>query len=502
MSVAEFIYYGIYFGGVLMLAIGMVMALGLALAISKRYERQMLPMVLPIIGLAIVTSVILSKRNLHFFSLVPEGMNMGMQIFAQQGVPGSATWPLRLLTLLVLAISFALVLNYFHQRKQIAREGRPLFLAFVVFFLTNTVMNAALGTQPAFVHNHYYPLIILMAAYATRAHDPAIMMRFAKATLFGFFIVSLALAVIKPSLVIQSPYAEGWIPGLHIRMWGVASHANSIGPLALLYLLLESYYPFQRRLLHYLGMVMALGILLLAQSKTAWVAAAILLAIVWFYRTTARFSRSWKTGTMDYQTMGIAIAVIAGAIGLLGFTIFFDPGAILDRFFQTSSGNLMLSFSGRSQIWEVALDAWRENPLYGYGPKIWSPEFRQSIGMNFAFSAHNQFLQSLSGAGTFGMLGLFVYLGVLLGYAIRFAKSTQGLSLVLGVFLLLRSFTETPLATETIFNGDFLAHLLVFSFLIRQASASVRVGVQNTQALPYRLNDVRAIATQNHPSWS
>jgi O-antigen ligase len=502
MSMAEFIYYGIYFAGALMLAIGLVIAVGVALAISKRYEQQILPMVLPIIGLAVAVSVILSKRNLHFIDLGPSGVSMGMQLFAQRGDPSSATWLLRLLTLFVVAISFALVFNYFYQRKQIAKEGRPLFLAFVVFFLTNTALNAALGTQPAFVHNDYYPLIILMAAYATRAHDPAVMMRFAKATLFGLLLASLALAVIKPSLVIQNPYVDGWIPGLHIRMWGVASHANSMGSLALMYLLLESHYPFQRRLLHYLGVAMALGILLLAQSKTAWVAGAILLAIVWFYRNAARFSRTWKTGKVDYQTVGIAIAAIAGALGLLVLMIFIDPGVILDKFLHTSSGKQMLSLSGRDQIWAVALDAWRENPLFGYGPKIWSPEFRQSIGMNFAFSAHNQFLQSLSGAGTFGMLGLLLYLGILLGYAIRFAKATQGLSLALGVFLLLRSFTETPLVTDTIFNGDFLVHLLVFSFLIRQASALARADVQIVLAVPLDPNDVRAIAAKKHPSWS
>lgn len=500
MSIAEFIYYGIYLGGALMLAIGLVIALGVALAISKRCEQQMLPMVLPVIGLAVAASVILSKRNLNFIAIGPEGMNMGLQIFAQQGVPGSATWPLRLLTLLIVAISFALVLNSFFQRKHIGGAGRPLFFAFVVFFLTNTVMNAALGTQPAFVHNHYYPLIILMAAYVTRDHDPAIMVRFAKATLFGLLLASLALAVIKPDLVIQKPYAEGWIPALHIRMWGVASHANSMGPLALMFLLLESYYPFQRRLFHYLGVAMALGILLMAQSKTAWVAGAILLAIVWFYRNAARFSHAWKTGKVDYQSIGIGIAAFVGAFGLLVIMVFFDPGAILDKFLHTSSGGQVLSVSGREQIWEVALDVWRENPLFGYGPNIWSPEFRQSIGMNFAFSAHNQFLQSLSGSGTFGILGLLVYLGVLLGYAMRFAKATQGLTLALGAFLLLRSFTETPLVTDTIFNGDFLAHLLVFSFLIRQASTSAQAGTQITLGVPLHLNDIRTIAAKKHPS--
>ena len=167
--------------------------------------------------------------------------------------------------------------------------------------------------------------------------------------------------------------------------------------------------------------------------------------------------------------MGIAIAAIAAALGLLVAMIFFDPASMLERFLNTTAGKLTLNLSGRDRIWVVALDAWQESPVFGYGPTIWGPEFRQSIGMNFAFSAHNQFLQSLSSAGALGIFGLLIYLVTLLTYALRFAKSTGGLSLSLGVFLLLRSLTETPLVTETIFNGDFLIHILVFSFLIRQS---------------------------------
>ena len=52
--------------------------------------------------------------------------------------------------------------------------------------------------------------------------------------------------------------------------------------------------------------------------------------------------------------------------------------------------------------------------------------------MNFAFSAHNQFMQSLASAGLFGVFGLLVYLGTTLHYAIVLAPPTRGFSLALG----------------------------------------------------------------------
>jgi O-antigen ligase len=93
---------------------------------------------------------------------------------------------------------------------------------------------------------------------------------------------------------------------------------------------------------------------------------------------------------------------------------------------------------------------------------MWNYEFRESIDMNFAFSAHNQFLQSLAGAGLVGVISLIVYLSFLLTYSIRSAKRTKGLTLALFAMMFMRCITETPLELGTILNGDFLIHLMLF----------------------------------------
>jgi hypothetical protein len=88
--------------------------------------------------------------------------------------------------------------------------------------------------------------------------------------------------------------------------------------------------------------------------------------------------------------------------------------------------------------------------------------------MSFAFSAHNQLLQSLASAGTVGVIGLVIYLGAVIRYSFLLAGKTLGLSVVLGLFMVLRCMTETPLTTSTLFNGDVLIHLVVFGFLVRE----------------------------------
>jgi len=486
MSMAEIIGLSIYFGGALALALFLTLAMGLALHAENRLGKYLLPMVLPVIGLGIALSTILSGRNLSFVDLDPTGSSVGVQL-ATQGNPFAATWPLRFATLYILAASFALILAYLYRRQFQPGPARILLLGFVAFFLTNTVFPAILGTKPAFEPNHYYPLVLFLAAFATRSHSPETLLQFAKATLLLLLAGSLVMAIAQPSLAMQRPYIFGWVPGMDFRLWGLASHANSLGPLALLYLLLAFHQPYRRRWLHWLGLAVAFGVFILAQSKTAWVAAFLLLGILAYYTLLPKFQRAWASGRANFQVMGIAIAAIAGAIGMLALVITVDVGQIWDSFARSSAGEQAFTLTGRGQIWEVAIEVWRGNPWFGYGPSLWDPEFRRSIGMNFAFSAHSQFLQSLAGAGILGMAGLALYLGIVMRYAFVLARATGGLSLALGLFLIIRSMTETPLSTATLFNGDLLTHLLVIGFLMRQSAL-------------YKTNAHPVLTNNSHPN--
>lgn len=466
MNTAMILGYGIYFGGALLFAMILVLLLGIAMAVTNRHSKYMLPMSLSILGLAVATSTILVNRSLRYIDVNPEGVNVGVQYFVE-GHYAAAGWSLRLMTLTVLAICAALVINYLFKRDKPASHGLLLFIGFLLFFVTNTVLSSILGTRPVFDDNHYHPLLLLWAAYVTRNESPELLLKYVKYTVLALLLGSILMSFIRFDLVMQSPYVYGWIPGLRIRLWGLLSHANSLGPLAVLYLVLEIYQPFRSRLLRYSSVLLTLGVLFLTQSKTAWVSAILIIALVWLYRSMPMLRQAWRTGNPNTQVATVAIAFFSGALALLFAMIYFDMASVLDHFLSTTAGYQLQSLTGRDRIWEVALEAWKGNPLFGYGPKLWDPEFRQSIGLSFAFSAHNQFLQSLAGAGAVGIVGLVGYLIIIIYYAIRLISATNGLSLVLVVFLLIRCMTETPLVTGNIVSVELMTHVLIFGYFVR-----------------------------------
>ena len=469
MSASAVISASIYPVGAFLLAVAVVFAMGLALQTENRYGQWLLPSTLPVIGIGIATSTLLSGRNLALADINAAAVSLTSDGFGQ----GAATWPLRFATLYILAACSALLLAYLFRGSARLPHGRALFVTFAIFFVTNVLTPALLGGKPAFILNHYYPIVVFAAAYVTRDHSPEVLVRLAKVTMLLLLAGSLAAIVISPSLVLQKPYTYGWIPGLQIRLWGLASHANSIGPLALLYMLLAVHQPFRSRWIQRTGIAIALAVLILAQSKTAWVALVVLFAVLFYYRGAAALGQSWRSGRTSYGAISFALAVILGAIGALVAVLALDLSNYWDRFARSTSGGQLFSLTGRSDIWDAAITVWQQNPMFGYGPTLWDPEFRRSIGMSFAFSAHNQLLQSLASAGTVGVIGLVIYLGAVIRYSFLLAGKTLGLSVVLGLFMVLRCMTETPLTTSTLFNGDVLTHLVVFGFLVRERPPQV-----------------------------
>jgi O-antigen ligase len=161
-------------------------------------------------------------------------------------------------------------------------------------------------------------------------------------------------------------------------------------------------------------------------------------------------------------------------LSLAGVLMFADVGPQLERFINTPEGVQLTSLTGRDRIWAIAWEEWARNPVFGHGPGIWDERFRASIGMANATHAHNQFMDTLSRAGTVGAAGLTLYAAVLLTMSLRFARATQGLSLGLFLALLLRSISEVPLLMFG-YSPDLIIHVLLLMVLAsatRQASAS------------------------------
>ena len=436
MTAEQIVGLSIYASGALIFSVAAVLALGAAMEAEGRLRRLMVPALYALILLYNCIAPILSGRDLYALGLLASPS-------------GAGKWFLRLALLTALTVCVARLLAAAFSRENRGAGGGGLLIAFGLFFLTNTVLSSALGTHPEFKHEHYYALFLFAAVYASRTQDPETAIHFAKSAVLIFMVASCVVSAVWPELTIERNY-PGLLPGITIRFWGLESHANSMAPMALVYLLLAIHQPFERRWLQRLGLVIGVVVLVLAQSKTTWTAAAITIPLLLVLR-----SRAWGPAAFSLLALGGLVALAMLLLPSLGVSV--------EEIMATKQGQDVTTLDGRDLIWTLAVQEWLHNPLFGYGPPMWNDAYRMQIGLDHAVSAHNQFLQSLSVAGAMGLIGLLVYLGALLLYAIDAQRGSRGLSVALFIVVLVGCATETPLSLGGGFlTGAFATQLLLF----------------------------------------
>jgi O-antigen ligase len=434
--------FSIYVGAALLFSLVAVMALGVAMEVEGRWRRLMVPALYALILVYSCTAPLIHGRDPDMFA------------------SGVSKWLTRLVVLITLTVCVARLVAAAFSRENRGAGGGGLFIAVGLLFLTNNVLSSALGTHPEFKHDQYYVPFLFAAVYASRAQDPQTAIRFVKAGMLIFLAASCVASVVAPQLTLERNYPS-LLPGVSIRFWGLDTHANNMGALALVYLLLAIHQPFERRWLQRLGLVLGTVVLVLAQSKTTWIAGLIAGPLMLVLR-----SRAW--GPAAFSVLGLGILAAAALLLLPAL------GVSLRDILATKQGQDAVELDGRDVIWSLAVGEWMRNPLFGYGASMWNDAYRMQIGLDHAVSAHNQFLQSLSMAGSMGLIGLLVYVAFLSRYAIRASPGSRGLSVALLVVVLLRCLTETPLSVESFLGGGFVTHLLLFHIALAYGYRVVR----------------------------
>jgi O-antigen ligase len=434
-----------------------LVGLGIFMQVERGVSRWTAALLVPLMTFGIALSGALSGRDLKYAGITVESVAFG-------AAEGSAPL-LRILTAVVMGLcAAAIVARGFRRRADLQLPGQALFLTFLAYYICNSIVNSIFGTIPAFSHHVVYVLFVFSAMYVCRDDPLERFIRAAKVGLLVLIVLSLVAAVVQPSLAVQSEY-KGWIPLVKFRFWGLGSNPNSIGPLALLLMLLELYMPAGRLFWRYLAFGSGLTVVLLAQSKTAWAAAVLLVPLLAWYRV----GRAANGG----MSIAFALGLIGSLLVLLVGVVVLDPGRLFDTLAGSQIGTDVTTLSGRLQIWAAAVRAWQENPLFGFGPLAWGPYHRATIGLPNAFSAHNQFFQSLSVAGSLGLVTVVVYLMVLGTLAWKRSAATKGVSLSLFLFVLVRCMTEAPLSAATLFNGEIVTQLILFRILLEHRVTSV-----------------------------
>lgn len=217
------------------------------------------------------------------------------------------------------------------------------------------------------------------------------------------------------------------LPGVgSSRLLGVTNHPILLGVLAAVALMLELVRVDRRRLWP-LHSGAAAVVLLLAQSRTAWMAALVALPLL--YRRDSRHR------VHPLLVRGLAFGIAACAVP-------FVPG-LMDQIQRTTSDSEVTSLHGRTEVWGMAMSAFRSDPLWGYGPTLFTD--RQSPVRGLYDHAHSQLYQTLGTSGLIGAVGLVAFATVLLVTAARTARVTAGLSWSLVAVTLTTSLTEAPL---------------------------------------------------------
>lgn len=431
-------------------AIRLVLLLGVALHVERQRGELFVPAMPLLMCVGIAASTLLSGRNLALAD---------KHIALLSSDAGGGTVIQQAITLCILAAAIAKVFGRFVLLKALpTKPGTPLFMSLASYYFLSTLLPSALGTKPVFIHSLFYPILIFAAAWCARNEPLAHTLIAAKAGVYALMCGSLVAAVVWPSGALQPDYI-GLIPGLHVRLWGLGSNANSIGPLALLALMLEVLQPTHSKPLRYLLVLAASSVFVLAQSKTVWVALLLVVALVMWQRHRHDI-------VVRHQMVLLVFSLFVLSLMLLAL-LFFDVTTVWDRMVGSKLGESLSSLTGRTTIWSVAIHTWEESPWFGYGPTAWNADFRDSIGLAFAFSAHNQFLQTLSVSGLFGFVALLVYLVFLVTAAWRLSDSTRGISLALLAMVLFRCLAEAPLSMVGLLDGDTLTHFVLFCLLLR-----------------------------------
>ena len=444
----------------LLAALIVTFALAGAVQVTSRREHGYLHLIFYAMLFTVAAVSLLSGRD----------MSTSAQLAAAGALPVPRHPLLSLLnpvvSLLILVVCTERIVTHWLLRK--TSQSSPLMLiAFIVFWLSTVAAPALFGANPKLSHDYAYALVIGLAAFTASAPERDQSLRAVRDAVLVFMSLGFLMIPFKVSLVMDLSYVQGWLPGLP-RLAGLAPHAVSLGLLAQLGLLCLLARPYERRWLNRLAWTVGLLTLFMAQSKTAWLAFVLCTgAMLWMQHGSAFWRRMVNPMQPGPGQLTLA-ALMLGVMALAGVLMFGDVSVRLDRFINTPEGAQLTSLTGRDRIWAIAWEEWARNPVFGHGPGIWDESFRASSGMSNATHAHNQFMDTLSRAGTVGAVGLGFYASVLLWLSLRFARTTQGLSLGLFLALLLRSISEVPLLMFG-YSPDLIIHVLL---LIVLASAT------------------------------
>jgi O-antigen ligase len=392
---------------------------------------------------------------------------------APTGPSAITNWVSRFVSVFLVVSSLERIFSVWLSRTKRTKVAAVLAFSFVILWITTVASPAFLSPHGGASHDIVYPLLIGWAVIQFSALECSAALVAARNGTLLFVLLGYLFLPIKPRLVIETGYTQGYIPGLP-RFAGLAPHAVSLGLLVQVALLLLWDNPYRRTWINRIAWLLGLSALFLAQSKTAWLSFVLSVVIMLVYRNGSTINRRLFDPTRPTLVIGVVAVFVFGVLATAGVLVWGNLGTKLINFLDSAEGNQLMTLTGRDQIWAIALSEFNANPILGYGANLFSFEYRLSIGLLNAGHGHNQLMDTLGRSGLVGTVPLLIYFVLLTVYSFKYAMATRGLSLAIYVVLAFRCVSEVPLSVAT--NGhEFAAHLTLLLVIVGAALAERKV---------------------------
>jgi O-antigen ligase len=439
---------------VLILVFVTLVGFGMSMHASNKISHRIVPILVMYLALCLILTTVLSNRDITFAGLMLDRVSNEAYWFSSLAS--------KLLNTLLAVIAFFCLIDGMIKKsnKSLPKIANPNWLILILIFtLTNGVTSAILGAHKSYSFGLLIPTVTLSLLAVDDRWDKDTVVKSGRNAFLIIIIASFMVLAIKPTMALEQNY-NGFLPFVNFRYWGLASHANSLGPIAIGLLLLLHLKPFKKLWLNLIVIAFAITTLALSQSKTTLLASIFVLLVM----ILANFIHSKKPekGLMSWKVTEVIklFLFIFCFVALIFIFTYWDLNTIN---VSSSEAQKLSSLSGRTAIWQVAFSEWRASPIFGYGPGLFDIEHRVNLGMNFAFHAHNQFIQTLAQSGIVGIIGLICFLAIGAWKSFKLSKVTKGVSIGIFFFILMRCFTEVPLRSGAMFTGEFI---LLFIWLV------------------------------------
>lgn len=352
---------------------------------------------------------------LTLLMIVPEGFDY--QALATTGAPAAGSTASRLLWLALLGVGLAAILWRAAFALLVARRLNFFLLGFVVL----ACASAAWSIDPPVTARRLIRVATIVAvsiAFVLTAWHARRFQNVVRPVLTLVLLGSLAFGLGWPELAIHTD-STGVLAGA----WhGLANHKNALGDLACIGMIfwLHAWLSREAHALPALaGLAVAAACLLLSRSSTSLVATGFtLLFLTLLLRSPQALRRfmPWIVALFVATLLAYTLVLLRILPGM--YTLLSPIGALTGK---------DLTFTGRTEIWDIMFEHIRLHPWLGAGyGAYWtstgqeSPSFEFVVKLGFdPASAHNGYLDVLNELGGLGLAVLFGYLAVFVAQALR-----------------------------------------------------------------------------------